>query len=142
MRLLSQRVNAYTVLLDVDKFTYKNFAFSPAMCEEYLFLPQPCQECVVKCFTFCQSDKRKIMYQCSWISFLIYAGYSVVSFLENVLSLFLLDVWSFLSSIFKSHFCIRDIKPLSLVYVTNIFTIWSSALDFAYGIFCHAKGFI
>lgn len=67
-------------------------------------------------------------------------------FLENFLSafdhLFLLDFWSFLSSTFKSHFCIRDIKSLPVVYVINIFTIWPFALDFAYGGFCHAKVFI
>ena len=43
--MLSQRVIAYIVLLDIAKFTYKNFVFSPALVS-----------CV---FNFSSSDKNE-----------------------------------------------------------------------------------
>lgn len=62
MWMLSQRITAYIILLEIAKFTYKSVLFSPTMYEECRFLPQSCQKCVVQYFTFCQSDKWEIIH--------------------------------------------------------------------------------
>lgn len=149
MGLLGRKVSVYIVLLDIAKFTYKNFVFSPAISEECRFLPQLCQEYAVKHFTFCQSDKWEIIHQYSSHLHFFYYEWTEYLFL-NMLAIFNIYFGEFsvclwrLISIgflvlfilnFKSHFCVRDIKPLPVVYIINIFTVWSFALNFAYGIF-------